>query len=68
MVKLVGNMHGNEAVGRELLIALARHLLQEYKEGGSPFFNYNLTTNLYLLTLLVLKHNAFCNDTIFRFS
>ena len=30
MVRFVGNMHGNEAVGREVLLHLSRHLLQGY--------------------------------------
>ena len=32
MVRFVGNMHGNEAVGREVLLHLSRHLLQGYED------------------------------------
>ena len=35
MVKFVANIHGDEAVGRELLLGLARHLTQEYSQGDS---------------------------------
>ena len=31
MVKFVANMHGNEVIGRELMLTLAEYLLEEYK-------------------------------------
>ena len=31
MVKFVANMHGNEVIGRELMLTLAEYLLDEYK-------------------------------------
>ncbi len=32
MVRLVANIHGNEAVGREILLHLAYHLLHGYSQ------------------------------------
>ncbi|RZF39730.1 hypothetical protein LSTR_LSTR011139 [Laodelphax striatellus] len=33
-VKLVGNVHGNEPVGREMILKLAQHLLENYTTDG----------------------------------
>ena len=32
MVKYVANMHGNEVIGREVMIALSKYLLREYTD------------------------------------
>ena len=34
MVKYVANMHGNEVVGRELLLGLVEYLADSYKNGS----------------------------------
>ena len=31
MMKLIANMHGNEAVGRELMLALSAYLLENFE-------------------------------------
>ena len=36
MIKFVGNMHGDEAVGRQIIYYLANHLLTNYER-----YHYN---------------------------
>merc|ERR1719510_1545136 len=36
MVKYTANMHGNEAVGRELMLAFIEYLAESYKNGSDP--------------------------------
>lgn len=51
MFKYVGNMHGNEAVGREVLIALAEHLVRSF--GTDPEVTQLIqNTDIYILPSL----------------
>ncbi|XP_059779648.1 carboxypeptidase Z isoform X1 [Balaenoptera ricei] len=48
-VKLIGNIHGNEVAGREMLIYLAQYLCSEYLLGSARIQRLLNTTRVHLL-------------------
>ena len=48
-MKLIGNIHGNEVAGREMLIYLAQYLCSEYLLGSARIQRLLNTTRVHLL-------------------
>lgn len=48
-IKLVGNMHGNEVLGRQLLIYLSQYLCSEYNLGNQRIQTIINNTRIHIL-------------------
>jgi len=48
-VKYIGNMHGNEVLGRELILKLADHLCERYLAGDTDIRKLISLTRIHLM-------------------
>ena len=67
MVKYVGNMHGNEVHGREMILRLAKELLEKYSSGADDIRDLLDHTDIHLLPTMNPDGFSRCLTTSIHF-